>query len=143
MGGVLEGVIVPTVEFPFGKPFTYHSTPVTGGPVTVGVKFCVAPPDTVALVGEIVTLVGELPPPLPGAWAIQPTQDSRADTAMNHDKIAGKNFRKGPSDEKKDIENVGGRRREVYSVMVMLSRSLRPVKCEGAGSKNQNPHAPG
>ena len=125
---MLEGVIVPTVEFPFTMPFTYHCTAVTGGPVTVGVKFCVSPPDRVTLVGVIVTEVGDVPPPLPGAWAIHPTQTSRADTTMHHKKIAGGNFRKGPSDEQKAIENVGGRKREVYSVTLMLSRSMGHVK---------------
>jgi hypothetical protein len=67
------------------------------------------------------------PPPLPGAWAMHPTQTSSADTAIDHDKIAGRNFRKGPSDEEKGIGNFGGREREVYSVKVMLSRSVRPV----------------
>jgi len=119
---------VPTVEFPFTMPFTYHCTAVTGGPVTVGVKFCVAPPDTVALVGAIVTVVGVVPPPLPGAWAMHPTQESRADTITDHDKTAGRNFRKGPSDEEKGIGNVAGERREVYSVRFMLSRSMGHVK---------------
>ena len=56
---------------------------------------------------------------------------------MGHDKMAGRNFRKGPSDEEKGIGdeekgigNVGGRKREVYSVSFMLSRSVRPVNAK-------------
>jgi hypothetical protein len=128
--------MVPTVEFPFTMPFTYHCTAVTGGPVTVGVKFCVAPPDTVALVGAIVTVVGVVPPPLPGAWAMHPTQESRADTTTDHDKIAGRNLRKGPSDEQKAIvkcwgEETGSVLREVHVVTLdgacQIQSLLRPA----------------
>ena len=59
---------------------------------------------------------------------MQPTQTSRADKAMDHDKTAGRNLRKGPSDEEKGIGNVAGERREVYSVRFMLSRSMGHVK---------------
>lgn len=124
--------MVPTVAFPPWTPFTFQVTFWFGIGVTFAVNCCVAAPDTVALPGDTVTTVGPLPPPpLPGACAMQPTQQSRADKAMDHDKIAGKNFRKGPSDEEKGIENVGGRRREVYSVRLMLSRSLEHVKSKG------------
>ena len=123
---------MPMVEFPFWMPFTYHSTLVSWGPVTTALKVIVLPPATVALVGDMVTVVFWLPPPLPGACAIHPTQASRAHTAMDHNKMAGRNFPKGPSDEEKGIRNVGGRKREVYSVQPMLSRAVPPVKCDPA-----------
>jgi len=69
----LPAVSVPNAGLPFWTPFTYHVTAVTWGPVTVAVKFCVLPPDTVALVGDTVTVVCWLPP-LPGALAMHPAK---------------------------------------------------------------------
>lgn len=68
------------------------------------------------------------PPPLPGAWAMQPAKGKRTAATSKQGTTEDENFRTGPSDGEKAIENVGGRRREVYSVMVMLSRSMRTVK---------------
>ena len=68
----VPAVSVPTVEFPFWMPFTFHVTAVSWGPVTVAVNVVVLPPDTVALVGDTVTVVCWLPPPPPllGGFAI-------------------------------------------------------------------------
>ena len=46
---------VTTVEFPFSSPFTVQVTAVFAVPVTVGVKVCVAPTNTLAVVGEMDT----------------------------------------------------------------------------------------
>jgi hypothetical protein len=70
-------------------------------------------------------------PPLPGAWAMQPAKNGRTDTAVNHDKILGKGFRTGPSDSQKGIKKEClGKEREVDSVMLILSCSIRPVNLE-------------
>lgn len=125
--------MVPTVAFPPCTPFTFQVTFWFGIGVTVAVNCSVAAPDTEALVGDTVTTVGPLlppPPPLPGWCAIHPTQTSRAKRVTDHDKTAGRNFRTGPSDSEKGIRNVGGRKREVYSVSFMLSRSVRPVNAK-------------
>lgn len=68
------------------------------------------------------------PPLLLGLLAIQPAKGNKTEATNRQDTIGDKSFRTGPSDGEKAIESVGGRRREVYSVTVMLSRSLQTVK---------------
>jgi len=61
--------IVPTVTLPVDTPFTLHVTAVLEVPVTVGVNCCVPPTATVAVRGEMETVIvevgggAELPPP--------------------------------------------------------------------------------
>ena len=59
---------------------------------------------------------------------MQPAKGKRTAARSKQGTTEDENFRTGPSDGEKAIENVGGRRREVYSVTVMLSRSMRTVK---------------
>jgi hypothetical protein len=48
--------IVPTVAFPPSTPFTLHVTRVSVVPVTVAANACVAPKNTIALVGATLTV---------------------------------------------------------------------------------------
>jgi len=51
----VAGVTVPSMESPFSTPLTVQVTAVFAVPVTVGVKVCVAPTNTLAVVGEMDT----------------------------------------------------------------------------------------
>lgn len=70
-------------------------------------------------------------PPLPGAWAMHPPRGSRTAATINRKIAEDKKFRTEPSDSQKAIEeNSWGGKREVYSVIVILSCSIRPVNLE-------------
>jgi hypothetical protein len=74
--------IVPTVAFPPSTPFTLHVTRVSVVPVTVAANACVAPRNTIALVGATLTVTfggGGGPPADPTA----PHPQSAPATATN------------------------------------------------------------
>jgi hypothetical protein len=64
------------------------------------------------------------PPPLPGACAMQPAKGRITDTAMKHDTVENTDLRNEPSEIINNIENVEGRRMEVYPVSLILSRLM-------------------
>jgi hypothetical protein len=70
-----------------------------------------------------VTRICCCPPPLPGACAMHPAKGSRTDATIRQETAESKSFRTRPSEEQEFIENAG-RRREVYSVFLVLSRSI-------------------
>jgi hypothetical protein len=52
------------------------------------------------------------PPPLPGAWAMHPAKGNTIDATTRLNKIAGKDFCKGPSDGQKPIRMFWGGERK-------------------------------
>lgn len=99
-------VINPSAAVPFGISFTFHVTPASSEPVTVAVRFCVPPPETVAVVGDMVTtVVPPLPPPLLGACAMQLVSGNAIAATINDENREARKFRKVPSHRQEAIFN--------------------------------------
>jgi hypothetical protein len=103
--------IVPTVTLPLDTPFTLHVTAVLEVPVTVGVNCCVPPTATVAVTGEMETVIveagggAELPPPPP-----LPHEDRRRHKSTD---AASAHARKGL--KKATSGRVGNRSRDMHA----------------------------